>query len=122
MLKMYLLVSFFCCSSFPPGIHSPYTYSLLIVVFFQVLFQSIWNGKHVNAIIGGAAAYGRSADVLQGEGLCAVDGVGQQGLEEHAGVGVLVVLQQTCNCGSMEDTGVVHVEAKIVVPLFNACM
>lgn len=62
------------------------------MVFFQVLFQSIWNGKHVNAIIGGAAADGRSANVLQRKRLCAVNGVGQQGLEEHARVGVLVVL------------------------------
>lgn len=89
------------------------------MVFFQVLFQSIWNGKHINAIVGGTAAYDRSADVLQAEGLCAVDGIGQQGLEEHAGVGVLVVLQQSRNCGSVEDAGVVHIKAKIVVPLFN---
>ena len=120
---MYLVVSISLnCFSFPPGIHSPYTYSLLIMVFLQVLFQSIWNGKHVNAIIGGAAAYNRSADVLQAKGLCAVYGVGQKGLEEHAGIGVLVVLQQSCNCGSVEDAGVVHVKAKIVVPLFNARM
>ena len=87
-----------------------------------MLFQSVWNGKHVNAVIGGAAAYGRSADVLQAEGLCAVDGVGQQRLEEHAGVGVLVVLQQSRDSGSMEDAGVMHIKAKVVVPLFDACM
>ncbi|TNN73214.1 hypothetical protein EYF80_016545 [Liparis tanakae] len=87
-----------------------------------VLFQSIWNGKHVNAIVGGAAADDRSADVLQGEGLCAVDGVGQQGLEEHAGVGILVVFQQARHRGSVEHTRVVHVKAKIVVPLFDACV
>lgn len=108
------------CSSFPPGVHSPYAHSLFIVVFFQVLFQSIWNGKHVNAIIGGAAAYDRSADVLQAERLCAVDRVGEERLEEHAGVGVLVVLQQSRHCGGVEDTGVVHVKAEIVIPLFDS--
>lgn len=70
--------------SFPPCVHSPYSHSLLVVVFFQVLFQSVWNGQHIDAVVGGAAADGRPAHVLQREGLRAVDGVGQQRLKEHA--------------------------------------
>lgn len=87
-----------------------------------MLFQSVWNGEHIDAVISGAAADGRPADVLQREGLRAVDGVRQQGFKEHAGVGVLVVLQQSCDGGSVEDTGVVHVEAEVVVPLLDACV
>lgn len=77
---------------FPSGVHPPYPYPLFIVVFFKVLFQDVWNGEHVDAVVGGVAADYRSADVLQAERLLAVDGIGQERLEEHARVGVLVVL------------------------------
>lgn len=108
--------------SFPPGVHPANTHPLFIVVFFQMLFQSIRNGKHVDAVICGAAVDDSTADVLQTEWLHAMNGVGKQGLEEHARVGILVVFQKACYCGCMEDTGVMHVKAKIVIPLFDACV
>ncbi len=87
-----------------------------------MLLQSVGQRQSVDAVVRGSAADDGAADALQAEGLRAVDGVRQQRLEEHARVGVLVVLQQAGDGGSVEHAGVVHVEAEVMIPLLDACM
>lgn len=106
--------------SLPPRVQTPNTYALLVVVLLQVLLQRIGKRQCVDAVVRGAAADDGATDVLQAEGLRPVDGVRQQGLEEHAGIGILVVLEEARDGRRVEHAGVVHVEAEVVVPLLDA--
>ncbi len=87
-----------------------------------MLLQSAGQRQSADAVVRGSVANHGAADALQAKGLGAVDGVRQQRLEEHARVGVLVVLQQAGDGGSVEHTRVVHVEAKVMIPLLDARM
>lgn len=109
-----------CSTSLPPRVQSANAHALLVMVLLQVLLERVGQRQCVDAVVRGAAANGSAADVLQAKGLYPVDGVREQRLEEHAGVGILVVLEEAGDGGRVEDARVVHIEAKVVVPLLNS--
>lgn len=106
--------------SLPPSVESSYPNPLLVVIFLQVLLKGVRDGQGTDAIVRGAAANDGTTDVLEAERPSAMDGVREKWLEEHARVGVLVMLQQARDRGCMENTWVMHVEAEVVVPLLDA--
>lgn len=89
------------------------------MILLQVQLHRRRDGERVDAVVGCAVADDCPADVLQGEGESPNEGRGQEGLEEHTGAGVLVVLQQPGDVGGVEDAGVVRIEAEVMVPLLD---
>ena len=99
---------------------APHSHPLLVVVLPGVLLEAAGQGEVGDAVVAGVAADGGPGELLQGGRVGPGQRGGQHGLEEHAEVGVLVVLQESADGVGGVDAGVVGVEAELVLPLLDA--
>lgn len=96
------------------------SYFLFIVILLEEVLQGRGKRQRAYTIVRGPAADGGSCQVLQAKGKGPMERCCEQRFKEHTGAGVLVVLQQSCDGGRVENTRVVSVEAEVVVPLLDA--
>lgn len=96
------------------------SYFLFIVILLEKVLQGRGQRQRAYTIVSGPAADGGSCQVLQAEGKGPMERRSKQRFEKHAGAGILVVFQQSCDGGRVENTRVVSVEAEVVVPLLDA--
>lgn len=96
------------------------SYFLFIVILLEEVLQGRGQRQGAYTIVSGPAADGSSCKVLQAKGKGPMERCCKQRFKKHTGAGVLVVLQQSCDGGRVENTRIVCVKAEIVVPLLDA--
>lgn len=96
------------------------SYFLFIVILLEEVLQGRGQRQRAYTIVSGPAADGSSCQVLQAKRKGPMERRCKQRFKKHAGAGVLVVLQQSCDGGRVENTRIVGIKTEVVVPLLNA--
>ena len=88
---------------------------MFVVVLAQVLLERLGQCELADVVVGAVVVDDGAGELLQTEAVAPVDRMEQHRLEEHAAVGVFVMLQQTCGENGKHSYLVRVIEAEVLL-------